>query len=149
MRLPFLGESLPYAEQSLLLCQEDAAAAERAGGLWGLPDAAAAPLPAEPAPDLDWGAAAPAELAAALGARLAAAAERETALQRWAVSLEIEAARQASERRSLAARAEEVTSGFICRNPNSTRKRKHLAAELAMRPETGGKMLFHQVLGQH
>lgn len=118
-RLPMSGHTYPWKDACIMLSrfsflyQEDAAAAERNGGLWGLPDAAAAP--ALEAPDLDWGSAAPAELAAALGARLAAAAERESALQRWAVSLEIEAARQASERRGLAARAEEVTGApFGC-----------------------------------
>lgn len=47
---------------------------------------------------------------AALAARRAAAAERETALGRWTLALVAAAARLASERRSLRARAEQVPS---------------------------------------
>ena len=50
------------------------------------------------------------DLAAALAARRSALAEKETALQRWAVALECESARQASELRALQARAEQAST---------------------------------------
>ena len=51
------------------------------------------------------------ELALALASRRGVLADKETALQRWAVALECESARQASERRALQAKAEQVGPG--------------------------------------
>ena len=82
--------------------QDGAAAAERTAGIWG-PDHAAG----SSVDPTDWSGS-PEEVHHALAARRAAVAERETALQQWAVALECEAARQASERRSLQLRAEQV-----------------------------------------
>ena len=80
--------------------QEDAAAAERDSGIWS--EDAPQPLQA-----LDYTSSAD-DLALALAARRSALADKETALQRWAVALECESARQSSEQRALQAKAEQV-----------------------------------------
>lgn len=82
------------------IVQEDAAAAERSSGVWS-GDAM------EPLHALDYSSSA-AELATALAARRSALVDKETSLQRWAVALECESARQASELRSLQGRAEQA-----------------------------------------
>lgn len=102
LRMGFVGNM----RMGRCLAQEEAAAAERLAGVWG-PDQAAS---ARSLDAVDWSNASPEELQRALAARRAAAAERESALQQWAVALECEAARQASERRSLQLKAEQVTA---------------------------------------
>ncbi len=76
--------------------------AERTAGIWGPDNAAGSAL--DPP---EWSGS-PEEGHHALAARRAVVAERETALQQWAVALECEAARQASQRRSLQLQAEQV-----------------------------------------
>jgi hypothetical protein len=87
----------------LAVAQDDAAEAERRAGLWG-PDAS--PAAADALAELSGS---PADVQRSLAARRAALAERETSLQQWAVALECEAARQASQRRALHQQAEQVT----------------------------------------
>ena len=84
--------------------QEDAAAAERSSGIWSSDSA-------EPLPELDYSSSA-ADLAAALATRRSVLADKETSLQRWAVALECESARQASEQRAVQARADQVMMPF-------------------------------------
>ena len=84
--------------------QEDAAAAERSSGIWSSDFS-------EPLPALDYSSSA-ADLAAALATRRSVLADKETSLQRWAVALECESARQASEQRALQARADQVMMPF-------------------------------------
>lgn len=82
------------------ISQEDAAAAERDSSIWS-----------EDAPQLlqalDYTSSAD-DLALALASRRSLLADKETALQRWAVALECESARQTSEQRALQAKAEQV-----------------------------------------
>lgn len=84
--------------------QGDAAAAERSSGIWSSDGS-------EPLPALEYSSSA-ADLAAALAIRRGALADKETSLQRWAVALECESARQASEQRALQARADQVMMPF-------------------------------------
>lgn len=99
--MDFVKHRITKSKQPLPL-QEGAAAAERTAGIWG-PDHVAG----SSVDPTDWSGS-PEEVHHALAARRAAVAERETALQQWAVALECEAARQASERRSLQLKAEQV-----------------------------------------
>lgn len=98
--------------------QEDAAAAERDSGIWS--ENAPEPLQA-----LDYSSSA-GDLALALASRRSVLADKETALQRWAVALECESARQSSEQRALQAKAEQVPLSLrlnwhksVCHHPAS------------------------------
>lgn len=97
-------------QQSIDVCLEQADAAQiaRESASWG---------PSTGGSALEFGAA-PAELQRATEAKRAKLLERETALQRWALALELESARQAAASRTLKEQTETVCSCYTI-NPGA------------------------------